>query len=264
MKPLKEIVGGVQTVKAEAKERVQSEISQAETALEDAQRNIALGTETTRSKLHDGLIVLYGKDLVRSPQIVENYERVADQLKGKRGQPVVLIHRWTELHGCTGFGGKGETSLESAISVGILKGTNLVFDYDQRTCALPTSRHAETGSSPRKTDVIKDRLVVSTWPKFLHRGFDLGLDLDREIRQDELDPSWLDLGDDSHMSTLTVAIGNEGIANWLSTENYRTNKEFLRVRSLCHALGIKEVDPATDWQKSEVEFIEKKVSPTFY
>ena len=254
MKPLKEIMGGITSAEAET----QQVLAEAEAQIEEARSNIAAGTESTGSKLHDGLVVLYGKILLRAPKIIENYEKVSEELKGKRREPIVLIHRWTELHGCTGFGGEGYEELESSIAVGVLGGTRLAFDYEKGLCTLPTARYAERNPRTEQSGVTKDRLVVADIAvvdtfSFSRTEYDLGADLGRDIQVKR----GLYAG---QVKKLTIAVGHEGIRNWLSQDEQITIPELHTVRKLCDDLAVPKIEPVTDYQQAMVAHFDRDYS----
>ena len=253
-----EIAGGVQTAKVEAQEQAKAARDAAVTTLETMQRTIDLGLETTGDRLQDSVIVLYGGLLATEPQILKNYEDTAENLKGKSGEPVVLVSRFARNEGCTGFGGKGYMALRHTTYVGLLEGDELLFDYDNPSCALPTSRYATLQSGPyQREPVVKEGPlpVASRRHPFSfvwHGDLDLGLQLGETVAEHELGEIELFHGPAKPIDTLTVAIGHTGIEQWLATgDDFLSpiNSELGDVRDLCDALEIPKIDPVTREQR---------------
>jgi hypothetical protein len=203
--------------------------------------------------LHDGLIVLYGNNLVSLPQIVGNYERVAEEIESQKGQPFITIHHYFEYHGCTGFGGKQQEVTVTSIDMGILRGTQLDFDYNNQTCAIPTARHAHIDDKNFRSEpsIVKGKLMVSTGLRgWLSTHFDLGTDLDREIKVDETNR----FSHSEKIRALIVIVGKDGIADWLTKadNDRKTAEELLQVRKLCLALNIRPIRPVSPVQRAVV------------
>jgi len=253
MEPLGELLGRVESTKTEARSRITQETEQLTEQLKQAQSSIVNGSETTGSLLHDGLIVLYGENLVSMPQIVGNYERVAEEIESRKGQPFITINHYFEYHGCTGFGGKQQEVTVTSIDMGILRGAQLDFDYDKQTCAIPTARHAHIDDKNFRSvpSIVKGKLMVSMGLRgWLSTHFDLGTDLDREITIDETNRF---IGPEK-MRALTVIIGKDGIADWLTKadNDRRTAEELREVRKLCFTLNINPIKPVSPIQKAVV------------
>jgi len=245
MKPLGIILGNYQAEKSLAEAKITSIASETEAKLVGSQAAIVAGTETTGSPLHDGLIVLYGGELVQNPKIVENYERVAAELIGKIGQPVAVIHRWVDKTGCSGMGGRMTDVVRSTIDLGILDGENLLFDYAEHICALPTPRYAHKNFDYSYTEPqLKWWGLVVARIKATLRDFDLGADLDKEVHsgKDHFTPM---LDEDRRLTALTIAVGYDGIAKYLakSRKNQLTSGEHYELNDLCKLLQINTIVP---------------------
>lgn len=257
MEDLTKIVGGVQAAEADAQATARRTKTTAAATLETAQRNIDIAFETTGDPLQDGIVVLYGADLVHYPQIVANYEETAEKLKGKSGEPVVLVSRWRERTGRIGRFIEPQYKISSSVSVAILTGEELEFDYDEKTCHLPTSRYASLRREHRSEVQLKeDALPVASKPFGFRSAFgdrfDLGYDLHEPVDQDRLSQLEVTMHHGETIETLTVAIGDDGIVEWLSEGTAplnRMNPEFAAARDLCDALEIPKIAPVTDEQK---------------
>ena len=252
MKPLEEIFKGVDLVRgeaeqaeADARQRLAVERESAKAQIRDARERIAAGEETSGSKLHDGLVVVYGEYLVDYPTILENYERVAEGLKGKRGEPVVIVHSWTELEGCTGFGGEAEEVNYTEVTVGVLGGTELIFDYEERNCKLPTSKYAQISSKPYPSEphVAEGGLEIGGSP-FMSHKFDIGPELDRKV------DGFTSHFDEEQVPKLIFAAGHDAINEWLSNDSFIAEYSLIKTRKLCEKLGIEPIEPVTDSQRS--------------
>lgn len=251
MKDVKQVIWRHQAAVAEAA-RVQADArAEAAAHLSEAQVEIIDGRETTGSPLHDGLVALYGSTLLENPETIEKYERVANELVGKKGEPVVLIQRFLMPGGCGGMGGKGYTTLETAISVGVIASEDLVFDYGHRSCALSVSKlaeldinkgltHGDHGSSLEVTNLGK----LSQW-------MDLALELDEPLPVSDEDIRGVP--GDANLNILTLAIGYTGIETWLSSDDgYVAAGELVQVRELCRVLGISPFVPVGVRQQAAV------------
>lgn len=189
MEDLSSIVGGVQTAEAEAQAAAQQTKDAAVTKLEAMQRNISIATETTGSPLHDGIIVLYGPDLIRYPQIATNYEETAEKLMGKAGEPVVLVNRWRKRTGRIGRRVEPQYMITDSVSVGVLDEEELKFDYDENACYLPTSQYARLSRRHESEIQISEGALIvssrlSTFRHMVDGQFDLGYDLHEPVSQD--------------------------------------------------------------------------------
>jgi hypothetical protein len=265
MKPVSEILGGLEEQKTEAAEAIAR--ARAETknlilekaqALEVLKGQIIAGEETTGSPLHDGVVALYGGELARDP-IIENYEKVSDQIKGKTGQPVVVMNRWTENeNACTGFGGSpGGKRLVRMSSVGVLSGEDILFDYGKNEAYLPTSSFMwrKAGFNPPEQPITQNLPVDnSILGGFGHRP-SLGLDLGRDLNTPE---SGLELWYEGMATTaLDVLVGYDDIQEWLlQGGDYAVgrNGDLSDIRQMCAQLGIKQVEPATSEQKRYLRY----------
>ncbi len=248
MKPIKELLGDYQDAEAEARRKyleVQEE-------LEEGQKAIATGEDSgTGNLLHDGLIVLYGKDLVHPDQQIEkNYQKVIEALKGKTGQPVVLIHRWIEHEGCSGFGGTRTPAVKRVVTVGVISGEELIFDYNAGTCVLPTSSQASDSNRQLELPGNPDNgLIVASSSGGLSHMSDLGYDLGRKLGGDFSDPDHLFI---HGMEAMTLAIGQDEIGKWLTNAEgaFRAINEFTEVVKLCKKLGVDPIDPSDERLKA--------------
>ncbi len=256
MEDLSKVIGGVQAAEAEAKATAQSKKDEAVAALEAAQRNIAIAAETTGDPLRDGIIVLYGGRLAAEPQVVQNYEETAENLKGKSGELVVLVHRWRERAGRIGRFVEPQYKIVNSVTVGTLSGDELEFNLNTDTCYLPTSRYASSRKARASEGTINDGMLpIASQPsgfRFSNRRFDLGYDLHYPVNQDRL----IEIENLSYqgrrVDTLTLAIGSSGIQEWLSQGEKpfnSINSEFAAARDLCDTLEVPQIAPVTEEQK---------------
>ena len=249
MKPLEEVVQDFRSIEDEAR-RKQPEV---QTEIEQAQRDIAEGKDSTGSALHDGLVVLYGKDLLRpDSEITANYEKVAEELKGKVGEPVVMIHRWVEHEGCSGFGDSRRPIVKKIITLGIISAEELEFDYEKGVCVLPVSSQASRGA--KQLQIPNDPeggLIVANHLRGFLRTPDLGTELGRKLNEDNPSLAEVSMPASPNMeaNALVLAIGHDGIKKWLENDGFDTSNDFSDARRLCEELGIDPIEPVTEWQK---------------
>lgn len=145
-----------------------------------AQQAIACGQESTGSRLHDGLIVLYGRWLFDNPDILANYERAQAELEGKAGQPVAVLKCWGSLApGCYGFGQRPQYEQVEEVSYGRLNDDVMAFDYRKLVCSLPMPAHAVSGRKTRSPQLFSGGTGLSlapgtVQPPLLRSPVDLG------------------------------------------------------------------------------------------
>ncbi|HUC95347.1 MAG TPA: hypothetical protein VMR76_00115 [Candidatus Saccharimonadia bacterium] len=226
--------------------------------LKEKQALIVAGEDSTGDELQDGLIATYGSLLGSADTtIIDNYNKVASELEGKEDQPVVVIHNWEESLGCTGFGDEPQYQTQSLTILGILNGSKLVFDYSEKSCSLPTEKYALStrGSFSDEFEIVDGNVVVANVNQYFRgrMGFDLGTDLGVMFEVRGTFSRVLE----KHVPSLIVAIGHQGVESLLSTEDTFTRYQFLEIRSLCEALGIEKIDPATESQRLYLDSMEE-------
>jgi hypothetical protein len=263
MEPLGKILSGVEERRAAQartiaeEQRITKELEDKKIAeIEDARQKIATGEETTSRPLHDGMIVLYGAELVKYPEIVSRYEQVEEALKGKAGELVVAMNRWLESTSlCSGFGYDERESKQIVshnITMGILSGESLIFNYEEERAYMPTSKYAASyaGRSVKSESPLEGRMLIDD----VHLGFDdrpsLGWNLAEKLDLSRVD-HWR-RGEGSPDTQMDILIGREAIKEWLMAAGEYSdmrNGELIRMRELCKILGVKPIEPATTWQQ---------------
>ncbi len=264
---IEEILGGVQSAKAEARARTEELEASAKEELQALQASIIAGNiaglDPSRPWL-DGVVGLYGQELVDSPKVIDRYEIVAAQLESALlMDPVVVIKRYGER---SFWGGPGdprndERSLAIAMSVGILKGKELEFDLSAKEVSIPTSLHLEQAGRSRHTDtVISRNIKVDCVQSFMTSETEccLGLQLNRELAS-PLRGSPIELSPFEARPVLEMEIiaGRENIHNWLSADGEHDvgrNSYLNMMYRMSQKLGIKPIEPATEEQRRYLIF----------
>jgi len=228
MEPLKDLCSDidlVRTKQTEIQRIYNEELVITRRILNQAQKDIKSGVDTTHDLLEDGLIAIYGSLLADSPEVRDNFTDIAKRLEGKEGEPVLVISRWNENPLRTSqhsflLG----THLHSIFNVGIINNSKIVFDYDKEVAYLPTSQYAQyTIGYVRENEeaIVTDHLVIADRDRMM-KGIDLGLNLHTSFQ--EIDPS----GYQPYPLTpaLRIAIGydeirdREDLMNGLSEDRY--------------------------------------------
>ncbi len=250
MKPLAEIFTKLETTKSESEIRVKLETADTEAQLEQLRLDVRSELETTGSNLHDGLVVLYGRELLYNQKIAANYERISSELAGNIGQPVLVVHRWIDNSNISSARDAFSRSDNFSVCLGIVRGQELLFDYAQHTCSLPTKRYGliEHAYYDKDPLIQLSGLMVAN-REDQSRHIDLGRDLDRDIGPDRT------IYQSPELTALTIAIGREGIASYLAAagNDVRVSEELKDARSICKKLKIKPIKPVTELQKKWVE-----------
>lgn len=187
------------------------------------QQAVRSGAEMTGSRLHDGLLALYGVELLTNPAIVTNYERIAAGLAGKTGQPVVVVKRWGRLvPGCYGFGQRPHYETAEELSYGQLTAEELSFDYQRVTCALPMAAYASTDYKTSQPRLYTGGVVLSlapgaVQPPLRRSPVDLGRDLeDLQVNAAPGHIASLRSSDTPPPPQLWLYAGQPAIDSWLS------------------------------------------------
>ncbi|HEY5268213.1 MAG TPA: hypothetical protein VII94_03695 [Candidatus Saccharimonadales bacterium] len=203
---------------------------------ERSQKEILDGVNVTGNQIHNGVIAIYGRFLVDSPEILENYKSVSRRLKGKEGQQVALISRYERNIACTGFGGPSVIVLESDVMLGELSADELVFQYnhDWQTCFLPTSRYAKNGYRSNVPHIFPDRLQVSDLGKWARSSVDLA-DMEKLLLKDT--SKLIFQSESTTIPMLTVLIGNEEISTWREANSWDDQAEIAYLEVLSNTLS---------------------------
>lgn len=261
---LDDIWGGVRQKTAASREAalaaqtaVEEAEKQAKAEITDMRNRILAGEDSTGNPLHDGLIVLYGERLY--PSVVEKYECVDSALKqAETGEPVVAIRRHIESSGCAGFGGELHHHLERKIAMGILNGQAIQFDYVKKTASLPTSRYMYGFWSFHKESRVEEGPIVidSTGKDYMHLRYGFQIrHLDKPIESLPGERVELPAFEPQPVFDTEILVGREVIREWLAApdDNLARDPYFSAMRKLSKGLGIKPIEPATEWQKHNVE-----------
>lgn len=237
------------TSEAIAKQEIEVEILA--NILDSARDKIYLGMDTTGSYLHDQLIMFYGLELAENPEIVANYERVASEIEGKVGEPVVLIDKWDQPDEAY----PNESLLtrrETRIRMGIISSDQLTFPETYDFCLIPTHqvRQIETGGFGcgviyvRKFDGIGG-ISLKRRPNFLQgRDNRTNLDVGRDKPQKSTFPQWW-------FNPLTLLIGHEQINQWLAGKTIKNDGDVELILKLAEHLPESGIAP-TEVQKQEM------------
>lgn len=251
MDDLKDILGGVERVTQQAQEQVRQTNEEAKRELLEAREALLRGEEGTGSTLHDNLILMYGDWLIDG-EIVRQYETVDTALKGKIGEPVMLVKRWIEDTSHGGPGHRPRQAISHALVVGLVCGEEIIFD-DERTAAfLPTERYIITSYRYHHgvMETKEGNLLIDKKHSFMELDFQLGLNLGRQL---DLEHANLQIQPEpEEQYALELAVGYDAIQEWLgATGDYSSSKNGLMndIRKMCEKLGIEEVEPVTKAQK---------------
>lgn len=182
-------VGGILGAAAQAGAEAKNAKDQAADELSNLQTRIISGEETTDDPLQDGAIAVYGPLLAEEglfDQVMESYRGINEMLAGRRGQPVLVIHRYNELReGCWGLGAEPterDYRVKDSLYFGILSDDALRLNTDPKadkpysaTMELPAVRHAVSvpysgsplskprrlyGGTVRERDMIDGGVVI--------------------------------------------------------------------------------------------------------
>jgi hypothetical protein len=254
--------------------KIKSAIADCETELQrqakilDGLRDFVLdGFAVSDDSLHDGIVAMYGGSLAREPKIFERYERVGEAMKGKIGDIAVTFSRAPEsMVECSGFGGRpfnNFLSLGTTITLGILTGEDMVFDFSgaNRTAALPTERYAVFSNkrySHRGITLLQGDMVVDEPLDKLSRGLSLGYDLDEPlipvVNAGHLGvevPMMINVDSPAKLKAGEILIGQEAVSEWLGqvTNIFEREDELAKMKMCCRELGIEAIEGVTPLQR---------------
>lgn len=263
-KGLEDIWGGAKQKTAESEEaariaREAADAARAESRAEIAemQRQIIAGEGGTGNPLHDGIIALYGEKT--NSKVVERYERIASELAEVESDDlIVLIRRFIESSGCSGFGGHLSYSLKTATTVGQLgKKHEIEFDYEAKTARLPVAKQIQDSDRGFSGEplVSSEPIAVDGFGYMeTMYGFCLGQLLDSPLRPHFGEHVELPFGMSNPVFELEILVGRENIRQWLAgtEDNLARDYDFVNLRRLSKALGVKTIEPATHWQEINV------------
>jgi len=221
---------------AEAIERLQRLTERQTAELLGAQALILSGSETIEHTLHHGLVALYGPQLISRPELVGKYERISNELKGKKDEPLLVIRRRHQLDGCTGFSGEGYVTLRTSVFLGIIGDEKLQFDYDQKTCGISVPKGTFSYKGLGNSFVFNDGfLELNTPPSIFEQS--IVDDFDTKLPETE---SGLLNALIPEQDSVTFAIGLSGIKQWLSSakNSQEIANELLAVRACGRELDI--------------------------
>jgi hypothetical protein len=207
------------------------------------QAEIIGGPEHTTTDLLRGVIGLYGGEVVRYPDILRKYQRVADEIIGRNRDHIVMRrNRAVEPNK------DNEDGVEQEIVYAVLTDDDLFFDFSTRQCQLPTASHVvhifRSTEAPVKRAggvIIADRSEEPV------ETTDIGL---------HLKPDWKDLSDLARMAlwrqSAEIRAGLGRVNEWAGTQDYY-NETFLLLRRLSVINGVRPLEPSTVEQSYSLE-----------
>lgn len=231
----------------------------------ERQATVVKKSNPARNSLVDNVIGLHGADIVDDEEILDRYEKVANSLLGKRGQPVIVIKRWVDKEGCGGFGGQTEEVLKRTLCVGKLSGEKLKFDFSEdysirHRAYLPTAKFVKRGHGNSYTEnepeFVAGSITVSGLdPVYSPDLVFIGSDLDKQLN--------INIGDLAYAGRhsiddtiygppikLEIIAGTEDIQKWInergSNHTYDFRLEYVKIKGLADMLGIKGIEPTKD------------------
>jgi hypothetical protein len=250
MENLNDILGGQRVVEEKARQKEVDETEKNRQRLTELANEIKNGG-STGNRLHDNLIMTYGNWLL-DEKIVDRYEIAEESLKGKVGEPVIVISRYLENieHLWPGAIRQPKQMIREAITVGVLEGEDIIFDTNKKESFLPTSRYIDVSGTSKNDEVEKGNVLIDTIPfGGLVYQRNLGHDLGEKIHEIDKANLWLEQVSEPKPA-LELLAGYDNIQQWLSKGHDLQELYFFReIRKACNMLGIKPLEPTTVRQK---------------
>jgi len=202
----------------------------------DMQTGIRHGSYEANDEILAGVVAIYGNSLADRLELIGDFKEINRRLKDKSGEKVLIVSRREARMGCTGFGGEHQIVTETDMILGELSGEDLLFDYIEQTCSLPTSRFA--CYQPRKQTLGEEVGVELSNVVIAYRGFGSpnSVDLGTDLRQTVGDYAFLDARPHSseRFPALEILVGNEEIELWSTPNKIRGSRYF-------EVLGLQEL-----------------------
>jgi len=131
-----------------------------------------------------------------SEEILSAYKKLEKLLSGKKGEAVLVIHRYQVR---TIFGGPGhDMGMRDTqdYRVGVLQQDELILPTDGTECRLPTERYVKFENTREVASVTEGNIVYELHPKFVVESnplvdqFDMLKDILTNAQYDESGGSW--------------------------------------------------------------------------
>lgn len=253
--------------KRSREEEVANQIGQ----IQEIQRKYFSGELSDDNSFLVQVIAHHGADVIKYPNILENFMKIAKSLKGKTGQTVVVAQRWKRSEGCTGLGGHAEDSLQRAFVMGILSSDELQFDLKSpdviaNKVFIPTKQYARISTDQHHSlnnqpQMISEPILVEGLSHNTDFNFiSLGTDLGRRINISESHNrrgvfSSINMELFGPPIALEIMVGAEEISKWIDERGTEPNGhnfkyEFRTLRQMADMIGAQGVEPTTGYLRA--------------
>lgn len=207
-------VGRAQRSAGEEQDRVERVRQSLRTLYNGMQTGLREGSYEPNDEILAGVVAIYGDRVADRLELIGDFKELDRKLKGKSGEQVLIVRRHENQIGCTGFGGTGQTIVETLMMLGDLNGENLIFDYAEQTCSLPTSRFVFNTPRQRSVNIGISNIEIA------HSRLGLPNTIDVRNYLHHTVGDWSFLGDKPSSSerfpALEILIGNEEVESWSS------------------------------------------------
>lgn len=161
-------------------------------------------------------LALYGPDLIDSPHILDNCEMAEDSLRGKKGQPVMVIK---QRLGKT----NSPLDLQSFLYLGVISDEQLLIDYELKKIQLPTFKFGvveNRGLADYKNFTVHEKPILlatlhSNHPSYTNLGKDLNMPLDTRLKS----TVYRSLPTEVEYPALEIVCGTKEINEWFGYDD---------------------------------------------
>jgi len=234
MSRLGEILGDVQSTRQVAHELVLNSEKLAHQRILDLRDRVLDGERTNLTALEAGVVALWGDYLVSNPEIAENYQKIADQLPGKKGEPLIVVQR--RLERVEYDSTYTEHAIATTVAMGRLSSSKINFYKDKKTASLPTSAYAlESDSSIRLPQLYRGKFKIDSRIPDLTGldSFSLAADYDRPLNFENKKMRFSMADHARPLLAMEVMIGYDGITDWMEGQEDQYSRSLVN-RSIGH------------------------------
>lgn len=198
------------------------------------------GGESTGDRFMDYAFARYRQ---ASEEILSAYKKLEKLLSGKKGEAVLVIHRYQVR---TIFGGPGhDMGMRDTqdYRVGVLRQDELILPTDGTECRLPTERYVKFKNTHEVPSVTEENMVYELHPKFVVKSnplinqFDMLKDIHTNARNDESGGSW------------NIVVGKDTVLQYFKEVTFSDRYVMAYYRAM-KALGVTITSPEIERELS--------------
>ena len=201
---LLEKVGGL-------KEDAEKLVDQANRDFAKLQSRIKNG-QTTGDEIKDFVIVKYG---FLSEELEGAYRDLQNRVQRSVSEFVLAVVRYELQQGCTGFGGRGYTAIETSLYLGVLNKGKMIFNCAKGSVVFSSKNHVVYGKRNEKITTVAGGLSIRG---LLGDVVDIALQLNKPLKTEGED--FLGGFGGGGKKELEIMIGDKEIKDWVGFSYY--------------------------------------------